>query len=864
MKNFGSRGLAILGFAVLAACTNEVTSFDQPEVLIKAQSDERGYNTAANLMATAIKETEQLDIVLYPRDLIERSRSAVLATSMDSFGRQRLMSVYPDDIQDQFKIGTMRGKDIKKLIEQRSSEMYRTEIDVAGLLYQIHFLGGYQQFAYFSRPEGQALNDREYYRVAISQLFWFDGLTFPSYKYRNGLNFSFRDLGRKISAKHALETYLATKRIWPDLKERRAIVTRSSLGSQGLLTIPQIQGVSHRSPYYAQTVTTQGVVTAVGNAQWYPGGVDVIIQSLTPDGDPRTAEGLLVYFEKDEDAPALGDVIEVRGTVYELVANSGLGMTGLREVTSLKTLRQNENLPEPVKLGRGGLAIPTDVISTWRGNLNLKPALDLRDGIDFWESLEGMRVEINSPRVVGFRGGQEDFESKKPKAYLTLYVRPDGDRPDPQDTAQGGLLVDFPRNDYNPHVLQISTNHLTAPIDAKKIFNVGELIKGQVDGVLIYQKNLFGDGDFNLVMPIIPKDIATAFSNAPSTISELSERPITKLKAGPDQLSVASFNVENLGGDQVRRLAKLAEALVTNLRCPDIINFVEIQDANGPSLLGSAEASKTLEKIIELTAGASTTLEKFLESNSEASNKLAKLTNPNDCRGKKYAAINIDPVQNAEGGQPGGNIRVAVMYDSSKIQFTPRANARALDETRITKDGHLSQNPGRIFGLDPLFDGVRRPLVTEYSFRGEQIILVGNHFNSKLGDTSVWDSVQPAYLRSEDKRIPLAEKLNDFVEYVLLKAPRAHIIMAGDFNALETETSMKVLEGRSLHNMTKLFLPPNKRYTTNYNGNSQAIDHIFVNDNLLKRAPQLEVLHINSDYMGRLSDHDPVLALFQF
>lgn len=827
----------LLALLSLTACTAELTRFEQPQVLIQSRTEDRGYNTAANLMATAIRESENLDIVLYPRDLVERSKSAVLAAEMDNDARARLLSVYPDDIQDQFKIGTMRGKDIKQLIEQRAGEQFRAEIDVAGLLYQIHYIGGYRQYSYFSRPEGQRFKDNEYYRVAISELFWFNGLTFPSYKYRNGLNFSFRDLGRTVSAKASLEKYLASGRIWPDLKERRAVVTRSRLGALAApLTIAQIQGPGHRSPYYAQEVVTTGVVTAVGTAQWFPGGVDVVIQSLTPDDDPRTAEGLLVYLERDEDAPSLGDVIEVRGVVYEHVATSGLGMTGLREVSSVKVLRQGEPLPAPVKIGVGGLPIPADVISTWRGDLNLKPSLDLSDGIDFWESLEGMRIEIDSPRIVGFRGGQEDFESKKPKSYMTLYVRPDGTTADPQSSHKGGILVDFTRLDYNPNILQIATNHLTAPINAEKIFNVGDLIPGRVEGVLIYQKNLFGGGEFNLVMPVIPAAVADAFAKAPSTMTELKDRPITKLKAGPDQLSVATFNVENLGGDQMRRLVKLAESIEVNLRCPDIINFVEIQDENGPSFVGGAEASKTLDIIIGLL----------------------------NCPGTKYAPINIDPVPNAEGGQPGGNIRVAVLYDSAKVEFTPRDHARALDETRITRDGHLSQNPGRVFPLDPAFEGVRRSLVTEFRFRGEQVLLIGNHFNSKLGDRSVWDAVQPAYLRSEDKRIPLAEKINDFVEYVLLQAPRAHVIVTGDFNALETETSMKVLEGNHLKNLMTELLPPDQRYSTNYNGNSQCIDHIFVNANLMRRAPQLEILHINSDYMGRLSDHDPVLALFQF
>lgn len=836
-------GLSLIAAGVLIStgllgCGGEIRDFRQDEVLVQSQRAQQEYSTAANLMATAIKETQQLDIVLYPRDLVERTKSAVLNASMEKSAEQRLLSVYPDEVQDQFKLGTMKGEDIEDLIIGRSRESYRTEIDVAGLLYHIHFVGGYPQYTYFSRPDGLQFEKDQYYRVAISQFFFFNGQTFPGYKYRNGLNFSFRDQGKRISAKQALTDYLAQKRIWPDLKERRALVTRSELGRQGELSIAQIQGVSHRSPYYGQRVRTRGVVTAAGSVQWYPGGAEVIIQSLTPDDDPRTAEGLLIYSEDDLILPKIGDVVEVGGVVYEQITTNGLGMTSLRELDHFKVLSEGHPLPEPILLGEGGLAIPNEVISSWRGDLNLKPSLNLTDGIDFWESLEGMRVQIQSPRVVGFRGGQEDFESTKPKNYLTLYVRPDGHQKNPQESRARGLMTNILRKDYNPEIVQISTNHLTGPLNAEKIFNVGDLIPGPVTGVLIYQKNLFGDGEYNLVLPEISASVKEVFDRAPAKIFDLKDRPITQLQAGPDQLSIASMNLENMGGDQIRRLRKLGEAISLNLKCPDILNLVEIQDENGRSFWGGANADKTLDR-----------LRSYL-----------------NCPGKNYRPINIDPVANAEGGQPGGNIRVAILYDAGKIDFTPRGEPSSLKDVVITADGHLSQNPGRVFPLDPVFKNSRRSLVTEFRFRGEPVFLIGNHFNSKLGDTSMWGAKQPYYLKSEDRRIQIAQRINDFVQYLSLQAPHANILVAGDFNAFGEEVSMRVLEGRVLKNLMFYpgLLPTDQRYTTNHNGNSQPLDYIFVNRTLLDRSPRFEAVHYNSDFMGRLSDHDPVLALFQF
>ena len=74
---------------------------------------------------------------------------------------------------------------------------------------------------------------------------------------------------------------------------------------------------------------------------------------------------------------------------------------------------------------------------------------------------------------------------------------------------------------------------------------------------------------------------------------------------------------------------------------------------------------------------------------------------------------------------------------------------------------------------------------------------------------------------------------------------------------------MKILEGNILTNLMHQ-LPENKHYTTNHNGNSQALDYIFVNKGFKANKPKFEVLHLNSDFMGRLSDHDPVQAVFTF
>ena len=77
--------------------------------------------------------------------------------------------------------------------------------------------------------------------------------------------------------------------------------------------------------------------------------------------------------------------------------------------------------------------------------------------------------------------------------------------------------------------------------------------------------------------------------------------------------------------------------------------------------------------------------------------------------------------------------------------------------------------------------------------------------------------------------------------------------------------------GARFDNLT-LTLPEAERYTYTFDGRSQAIDHIIVND-LLSGVATYDVVHLNTGYNAlgtgpdaspRLSDHDPGLSSFDF
>jgi len=834
-----------IGTALLSSCSEQKSyRLDDSNIAIDALNGTQGSSTAGNLIATAIKEENKLDIVLYPTEEIRSPESiTTLSVSPGESTINNIQSLFPQLGQkDQFRVGTMKGKDIKSFIFERATEKYNNPFQVAGIQYHIHFVGGVPRFKNFSKKRGK-LEDNKRYKVAINEYYYKNGNVFPRYEYRNSMSYRFRYSGRKISAQKSLQSYLSKFEEMPILKEERAKVTKFVLGNAGKMTIPQIQGKRFTSEHYGKTVTTKGIITSLGNVQWFPKGLEIYIQNPNGDGDAKTSDAIMVYLPsssyfhkyvgKDE-TYKLGDEIEVTGVIYEGIRPTGLSLTSIREVTAVKTLTRGNSLPEAVLIGQGGREIPKKVFSNYNGNLNDKKELDLTQGLDFNESLEGMRVAVNNPRILGFRGGKTDVTDKNAKRHLTLYARADGHLKSDNETDAGGIIINEDANDYNPEVFSIATSDHTVGLEMNHFYKVGDTIEGRIEGLFTYQKNLFGGGEYTLVLPEEQKPLSEIKRN--NTGFKFSDRPKTTLVSDENSVTIAAFNIENLAGNKAasERLANLARVIETNLKCPDILTLVEVQDDNGENFNGGSSAYRTLTKII---------------------------SNIN-CAGN-YQMANIDPVVHAEGGQPGGNIRVALIYNSSKLGFNPRSNLDPLADTVVMNNGSISNNPGRVFPNHRAFKGSRKSIVTEFTFKGEKLFVIGNHLNSKLGDRDRNGAIQPFVSGSETKRVPKGRMLNQFVNTIKAKSPGSHVFVMGDFNANMKENSMRVLEGNVLVNMMRM-LPPKKRYSTNFNGNSQALDYIFATKEILERDAKFEVLHINSDYMGRTSDHDPVIGKFNF
>ena len=566
--------------------------------------------------------------------------------------------------------------------------------------------------------------------------------------------------------------------------------------------IHAIQGSAHVSPLVGQRVIeVPGVVTAVAANRFY-------LQDPQPDADPATSEAIVV-FTGSAPTVAVGDAVTVAGTVQEF-RPGGANSTNLATTeigTPAVAIGSSGNpLPPATLVGPGGRVPPASVIEDdATGSVETSGSFDAAaDGIDFWESMEAMRVRIDEPRVVGPTSG-----------FGETPVVPAGAG---RRTPRGGIIVSA--HDFNPERVVISD--ALAPVPKA---NVGDSYAGAVTGVIDY-----GFGLFTLL---------------PATSPELHSGGLRREVTRPQskkELAVATFNVENLSPlDPPAKFATLAGEIVHNLAAPDLVALEEIQDNSGPPSNGVVAADQTLAALVAAISAAG---------------------------GPRYAWREIDPVDGQDGGQPGGNIRQAFLYRTDRgLSFVDRPGGDATTPVKVAgKPGkpRLSISPGRIDPANPVFTTSRKPLAGEFRWHGETIFAVANHFNSKGGDQPLFGRFQPPARPSETQRHGQATAVRAFADAVLAKDAGAKIVVLGDINDFEFSQTTDILVGDgSLVDLPRT-LPAAGRYTYVFEGNSQVLDQILISRALAApRSFDYDVVHTNSEFADQASDHEPQVVRLQ-
>ena len=517
-------------------------------------------------------------------------------------------------------------------------------------------------------------------------------------------------------------------------------------------TVPvwAVQGPGFASPYKLKNLTTEGVVTGI-----FPELGGFWIQNPTPDDDPATSEGLFVYVGEQPVEVAVGDRVRVHGRVRERGAQTELHVA----------------TPEDVEVVRQGLPTPTPV--------PVDPPVEDEAAAAYFEPLEGMLVSLPGPAVaVGPVNQYGEYALVLAEHGVERVLRGD----------PTGLLIRV---------------------------DDGSLVRHEDGSTLPYFVRT-GDRVVDLAGPL-----AYTFGNykieplATPTVITAPVPPLPQLpEPGPDEFSVATFNVDNLFdyrdphpvSDPPKPTRRQYEWRLDRLAAA-------IRALGAPIIVGVQEI--------------------------EGSNVLEDLAARPEIAEYRYEGYWIDG--------PGGR----------DIGFLVRG-----DRAEVVGIGQY-QAPEGLFSRPPL---MITATVRTASAGEVTVYAIVNHFISKAGGEAL----------TEPRRIREAEWNAHLVDQILERDPEAYVVVLGDLNDYYDSRPLRALMegstpgGRLIHTLDGV--EREERYSFIYQGVSQLLDHVLVTPSLAEYLEWATPLHINADYPlprpdtpdpHRCSDHDPVVAMFR-
>jgi len=315
------------------------------------------------------------------------------------------------------------------------------------------------------------------------------------------------------------------------------------------VTIGSVQGTGDATPIPGQTVTVQGIITALRTTGFF--------MQDTGDGNPATSDGIFVFTSSAPTGSAiLGNLVCVTGKAAEFDGQTELDSPSLFAISS------GNALPAPVVLASS----------------NLNPA----GPIDQLEKFSGMRVTIPSLTVSGPTGGTVNEVLATSTSNGTFYgVITGTPRPFREpgialtDTLPPGTPANVPRWDTNPEVIEIfGPGQVGAtPIDV----TVGALVTN-LTGVMSYFPSMYeilpdpgsGSASGNITFTAVPDKNPGEFTIASTNLEHFyntTQDPNHPPGASSTNVDPTAF---------ANRVSKLSLGYRHVLKLPDVIAVQEM------------------------------------------------------------------------------------------------------------------------------------------------------------------------------------------------------------------------------------------------------------------------------------------------
>jgi len=484
------------------------------------------------------------------------------------------------------------------------------------------------------------------------------------------------------------------------------------------------------------------------------------------DPDPEdTAASSAIFVYSPRQQPPTGSFAEVRGEVMDFRAEENDRPTTQIKADSVRQVEGDSPDIEPVWL-------TADLLD--RSQAELASLLN---------SLEG--------RLVGIRAGAT-FVS--PSNAFGDYVLAPKDLAAVR-TQPGGVLIDPTQPERWLPNIRVRNYSRASKVD------VGSKLNKPVVGPLNFRAasyQIAAAGPLDIKPAQIPETVTQlAPAVGKLTILTLNGFNLDPQIENPQRVK-SQRDIDDDIGDG--RFAMLAAAIVHQALCPDVIALQEIQDNDGAEVTGQTNANRTYSTLIKAVQSAG---------------------------GPEYHWADIPPKADADGGQPGGNIRNGFLYRADRVQLLP-------DSLKRIGENH------------PAFEGSRKPIVARFQPTGSnyELAVVNVHLASKRHQHGLFAPDQPGF----DPRLQTRVQQVSILRSVLrnLSGHGIDYYVTGDFNDFEFSETLATLNGDDNVNLVDR-LPLEDRYDYNHRGISQALMHGVVSKNhLARRRVEYEILHGNA------------------
>ncbi|HEX6623324.1 MAG TPA: hypothetical protein VF064_06395 [Pyrinomonadaceae bacterium] len=583
-----------------------------------------------------------------------------------------------------------------------------------------------------------------------------------------------------------------------------------------LTPIHDIQGNGASSPLAGQSVTTTGIVTLLRTGSNAGGGAasGFFLQSpdAAVDADPNTSQGIFVFTSSVPTYTSPATPVAVGDELT--VTGTVVEFNGLTEIGSVTNITAIDT----------GNTLPTAV--TLDSTILDPTAPSTQSQLEKFESMR-----LSAAALLGTVPNDNFFDvetvlASVPRRQVFREPGIPASDPVPPDPTSGMVDPNIPIWDENPERLKLDTNGRAGSPNNAYTSNVTfSNVSGPLD---------FAFGEYRLVAD-------AGFTASPN----MSAVPVPTPEA--DEFTVAGYNIENFNNNATQR-QKAALTIRNVLHYPDIIGAVEIFD------LADLQALRD-----------------------QVNNDAVAAGDPNP----QYEAYLVEQ----DGTSEDNDQDVGYLVKTARVAVTSVTQERE-EET--------FEEPGG--GTAILHD--RPPLVLDATVapsgaNPQRVLVVVNHLRSFI-DIELVAGDGP---RVREKRKKQAESIAGLLQELQTNNPGVPVISVGDYNAFQFNSGyddlVSVLKGNptpddrivvdqspdlvnpDLFNLIDE-LPAAERYSFNFEGTMQTLDHVLVNTAARARNTRIAIARVNADFPEapaavfasnasipeRNSDHDPVVSYF--